>query len=149
MGDEDIEDVKQSSLIDMKEFSYSSDGSQAIPDEENEVHVTTSHHKYCLLTFCETRWYSAWLVMCRFFSLFSALTALRDDMEESQKGYDAKLKAIFIDAMSNINKRQLLKLIHFLPPLLQGIHFCQRDSTLQIHIVSIINTLQDFYMDHI
>ena len=51
--------------------------------------------------------------------------------------------------MSKINKRQLLKLIRFLPPLLQGIHFSHPHSTLQIHIVSIINTLQDFYMDHI
>ena len=41
--------------------------------------------------------------------------------------------------MSNINKRQLLNLIHFLPPLLQGIDFSHHDSTLQVHVVSIIN----------
>lgn len=70
------------------------------------------------------------LLFSPFFSLFSPFTALRDDMEEFQKGYDAKLKAKFIDAMSNINKRQLLKLIRFLRPLLQGIHFSHHNSTL-------------------
>ena len=33
------------------------------------------------------------LLFSPFFSLFSPFTALRDEMEESQKGYDAKLKA--------------------------------------------------------
>mgnify|MGYP000656372311 CR=1 FL=1 len=59
MGDEDIEDMKQSSLIDIQKLSCSSDGCQALSDEENEVDLTRSDHKYCLLTFCETRCYSA------------------------------------------------------------------------------------------
>ena len=90
-----------------------------IPDPEIEVHLTISSHHYTLLSFCETRWYNAWLVMSRFLSLFGVLTALKKNME-SRSGHDPKQKKEFVTVMKYIDKEELMKLIHFLRPLVKG-----------------------------
>lgn len=52
--------------------------------DEEEEHVVVNddaNGTYSLLSFCPTRWYSAWLVILRFYSLFDALEALRHECE--------------------------------------------------------------------
>lgn len=45
-------------------------------------------------------------------------------------------------------KEQLIEIVHFLRPLVQAIDYCQRDSTLQINIIPMINSLLDYYKSH-
>ena len=78
--------------------------------------------------------------MSRFLSLFGVLTALKKNME-SRSGHDPKQKKEFVTAMEAIDKKELTKVVHFLRPLVQGIDFCQQDSSLQIDIVPMINGL--------
>ena len=136
----DDEETIDDNNISIEEVHSDNDSCQVIPDSETEVHLITSSHHYSLLSFCETCWYSAWLVMSRFLSLFGALTALKENME-SRNEYDPKQKKEFVTAMEAIDKKELTKVVHFLRPLVQCIDFCQRDSSLQIDIVPMINGL--------
>ena len=146
--DEEIIDDSNISIEDIEEVHSDCDSCQVIPDPETEVHLITSSHHYTLLSFCETRWYSAWLVMSRFLSLFGALTALKENMLESRSGYDPKQKKEFVAAMDTIDKKELTKVVHFLRPLVQGIDFCQQDSSLQLDVVPMINSLLGYYQKH-
>ena len=50
--------------------------------------ASTNHGRtYRLREFCITRWFSAWLVMHRFYSLFEALSSLASDMEQDSSLY--------------------------------------------------------------
>ena len=86
--------------------------------------------------------------MSRFLSLFGALTALKENMLESRSGYDPKQKKEFVTAMEAIDKKELTKVVHFLRPLVQGIDFCQQDSSLQIDIVPMLKGLLGYYQKH-
>ena len=114
----DDEEIIDDSNISVEEVHSDCDSCQVIPDPETEVHLTTSSHHYSLLSFVESRWYSAWLVMSRFLSI-GALTALKKNME-SRSGHDPKQKKEFVTAMDGIDKEELMKLIHFLRPLVKG-----------------------------
>ena len=57
--------------------------------------------------------------MSRFLSLFGVLTALKKNME-SRSGHDPKQKKEFVTVMKYIDKEELMKLIHFLRPLVKG-----------------------------
>ena len=67
------------SISDVENIHSDSRSCQALSNSETVVRLITSH-RYTLLSFVETRWYSAWLVMCRFLSLFNVLISLKDNM---------------------------------------------------------------------
>lgn len=102
---------------------------------------------YRLLSFCDVRWYSSWMVMTRFFSLFEALTHLKEECQKSNflKANGGKE---FIHAMARISKDMLFRAIHYLRPLVQGIDYCQRDDCISMHIIPMIQCLQIFYNHH-
>ena len=143
----DDEETIDDSNISIEEVHSDSESCQVISDSETEVHLITSSHHYSLLSFCETRWYSAWLVMSRFLSLFGAITVLKENIE-SRSGYDPKQKKEYVPAMETIDKEEPTKLIHFLRPLVQGIDFCQQDSSLQLDVVPMLNSLLGYYQKH-
>ena len=85
-----------------------------------------------------TRWYSAWTVMKRFYSLREALFVLKDECETNKK---YKSHKDFVKSMENINRYEL----HFLRPLVQAIDYFQRDSSLHIDVLPVLNRLREYY----
>ncbi len=118
-------------------------------DEEGQVNAVASRTKtYKLKDFCVTRWYSAWLVMNRFYSLLEALDALVREMEEDESFYKGPKRATFINTLRSIDEGELRRALHFLYPLVQGIDYCQYDQSLQIDIAPMIDAIKEFYMEH-
>ena len=95
--------------------------SRIIPDsffEEEELQDTTPAYisqPSLPLSFCETHWYSAWSVMERFYSIRNSLTASQNHLTRCQH-------FSFTDEDAN----ELLNLLHFLKPLVDGINYCQK-----------------------
>ena len=50
--------------------------------------------------------------------------------------------------MAQISKDTLFRAIHYLRPLVQGIDFFQRDNSISMHIIPMIQCLQIFYNHH-
>lgn len=123
---------------------YSSFIECVMDTEEEVIDVDTEYkHSYSLLTFCPTRWYSAWSVMVRFYSLFDALSALQ--MECSSGRLKKNDGGLFGRYMERIDKEELLKIVHYLRPLVQAINFFQSDNTTQWDVLPIFNELILFY----
>lgn len=102
---------------------------------------------YKLLSFCETRWYSCWTVMVRFFTLIKALTVLMYRCEQSKYLLSSGGKE-FVAAMKKVKRGELYAAIHYLKPLVQGIIFCQGDSTIHMDVEPLMNALERFYQEH-
>ena len=102
-----------------------------------------SHHK--LRSFCEVRWYSAWMVMARFYELYEALitVSLLRSGSRDQKTKD------FITAMEKIKKEELLRALHYLYPLVEAINYCQKDTTSTKEVIPLIRSLYDYYKNSI
>ena len=111
--------------------------------------ASTNHGRtYRLREFCITRWFSAWLVMHRFYSLFEALSSLASDMEQDSSLYTGPKRNEFIAAMRDIDIDMVLRALHYLLPIVQGIDYCQRDNTLQMDIAPMMGYVQEFYCTH-
>lgn len=94
-----------------------------------------AHHK--LRSFCEVRWYSAWMVMARFYELYESLitVSLLRSGSRDQKTKD------FITAMEKIKKEELLRALHYLYPLVDAINYCQKDTTSTMEVIPLIRSL--------
>lgn len=118
--------------------------------DEEEEHVVVNddpNGTYSLLSFCPTRWYSAWLVMLRFYSLFDALEALsheceRDNVLRRNGGRE------FLVQMERISKDGLSRVLHYLRPLVQAIDFFQSDDTINWDVVPAMENVRRFYDLH-
>ena len=71
--------------------------------------------------------------MRRFYSLYESMKFLYDDMEQNPTAYSKQKKNEFIASMGKIDKRELLRAVYYLQPLVQGIAICQADTTLQMN----------------
>lgn len=116
---------------------------QVSPDLSKTRHYRT----YRLVSFCTTRWYSAWLVMTRFYSLRRALRELGNEIRDDN-GINQSIRDKFVRSLRNIDDQMLLRVIHFLYPLVQGIDYCQRSDTMQVAIGSMMDSIHDFYQKH-
>ena len=124
--------------------SESDDGSGI---EEEYPHTEGPSRTYSLLSFGETRWYSAWCVMLRFYSLFDALTALKSDCETNPYLYRSGGDE-FVANMTRIRKEELFLVLHYLRPLVEAIDFFQSDRTTSWDVFPLLVELRDFYVDH-
>ena len=122
-------------------------------DPEDTIDLTTeasANHgsTYRLIEFCVTRWFSAWIVMHRFYSLFEALSSLASDIEQDGSLFTGPKRKDFIMAMKKIDSDLVLRALHFLLPIVQGIDYCQRDGALQMDIAPMMGYIQEFYSTH-
>lgn len=101
-----------------------------------------------LKSFCVTRWFSSWLVMERVCSLYQPLLRLNLMIETGEIALPEEKREQFITAMMAIDETMLLRACCFLFPLVQGINYCQRDSTLQMDIPPMMESIHGFYMNH-
>ena len=53
-----------------------------------------------------------------------------------------------MNAINSIDDDDLLRVIHFLYPLVQGIDYCQRNDSMQLDIVPMIESIRRFYKKH-
>ena len=116
-----------------------------VDDTDNRERRISSQHS--LLSFGETRWYSAWCVMLRFYCLFDALNELKEkclvDPNLMKSGGSE-----FIGHMERIRKEQLFLILHFLRPLVEAIDFFQSDKTTSWDVAPLLVQLYSFYRDH-
>lgn len=126
-----------------EEITGADDDSNEEPSSKKR-RVTKQYH---LLSFCPTRWYSAWLVMCRFYSLWDALQELKEECLQTNSLRSSDARA-FVNAMNEIDKEKLFRVISFLKPLVEGIDYCQSDSTLHIDVCSMLDAISSFYEEH-
>ena len=108
----------------------------------------TNRRTYRLREFCVTRWFSAWLVMHRFYCLFDALRHLATEMTSDATLYRGEKRDKFIKVMEDLNPDVISRALHYLYPIVQGINYCQKDSTLQMDISPMMDHLQQFYRLH-
>ena len=142
-SDDEVDEVGENMIEpeDMETQSVSSS------DEHEDSNKNDQRRKrsYSLLSFGMTRWYSAWTVMERFYSLREALFVLKDECETNKK---YKPHKDFVKSMESINMYQLNKILHFLRPLVQAIDYFQRDSSLHIDVLPVLNRLREYYDMH-
>ena len=115
--------------------------SRIIPDtffEDDNSPDTTPEYKSqpnLPLSFCETHWYSAWSVMERFYSIRNSLTAAQTELPRCQH-------FSFTDEDAN----ELLNLLHFLKPFVDGMNYCQNNRiATQIDPLPLVESLQKYY----
>ena len=124
------------------------ESTEVIDVSEQEINAPSkrvrvyAHHK--LRSFCEVRWYSAWMVMARFYELYESLitvSLLRDFIDQKTKD--------FITAMEKIKKEELLRALHYLYPLVEAINYCQKDTTSTMEVIPLIRSLYEYYKNSI
>lgn len=114
--------------------------SELIPDSFFEENKPTDKapefktHTNMPLSFCETRWYSAWTVMERFYSIRKSLHLASIDINKGNKF-----------SFSDTDGNQLLNLLHFLKPLVDGIKYCENNSHSQIDLLPLVESIQNYY----
>lgn len=112
--------------------------------EEDETKVHRRKQPHSLLVFGMTRWYSAWTVMERFYELYDALCVLKEECEmHPNKGYDD-----FVNCMDAINVYDVLKILHYLRPLVQAIDYFQRDNSKHMSVYPVLTRIEDYYYQH-
>ena len=107
----------------------SSDPEESSVTIADEQHVPSSPIKrvrvsipHLLRSFCEVRWYSAWIVMSRFYELYDSLqtvTTIRRDAK------DKKLKS-FVTTLEKVNKEELIRTLNYLYPLVKPLTSARR-----------------------
>ena len=139
-----IDEIEEN-MIEPEDMETESMSSSDDSDENNVKNNQRAHGRpYSLLSFGMTRWYSAWTVMERFYSLQAALYVLMDECETNKK-YKSQ---DFVECMNAINIIELKKILHYLRPLVQAIDYFQRDSSLHMDVLPVLNRLREYYDIH-
>ena len=94
---------------------------------------------YCLRSFFDVRWYSAWSVMQRFHLLWNALSAVNMYALEINH-------TNFYETFNQINVQRLGYIITLLYPFVEAINFCQRDSSRSFDGYRVIKELHEHYL---
>ncbi len=149
VSDDDSNDSSDD-CIEVESHMANSDVVEPISTQSNQSSpvIARKPRSYRLVSFCSTRWYSAWLVMSRFYSLRRSLRALADELNEKRISCTSKNRDKFINAIGLIKDVQVQRVIHFLYPLVQGIDYCQRNNSMQVDIDPMMDSLYEFYMNH-
>ena len=112
--------------------------------EEDETKVNRRKQPHSLLVFGMTRWYSAWTVMKRFYELYDALCVLKEECEmHPNKGYED-----YVECMKAINIDDVLKILHYLRPLVQAIDYFQRDDFRHMSVYPVLTSIEEYYYQH-
>lgn len=100
---------------------------------------------YHLVTFCVTRWYSAWSVMKRFYEVLPAIRAVVSDLKHGKYAFlsDNSRKAIL--AVEMIEDEKLKKVIQLLWPIVEAIDYLQSNSALQIDVLPVLTSIRNTY----
>lgn len=104
-------------------------------------------YKYAPLSFCVTRWYSAWTVMCRFYGLWDAIMALPEFCGSDPNVKTADVSDL-VAAVEGLEKNDLFNVISFLKPLVEGIDYCQKDGTYHLDVGEMLQSVFSFYEEH-
>ena len=112
--------------------------------EEDEAKVKRRSQPHSLLVFGTTRWYSAWTVMERFYELYDALCVLKEECETHR----SKAHEDFVKCMDAINIYDVLKILHYLRPLVQAIDYFQRDDSKHMSVYPVLTRIEEYYSQH-
>jgi len=124
---------------------FSDDESCQEIDAESEKRQRLSPAPRKLVTFCATRWYSAWMVMSVLYSLRDTIEQLKN---ECRNGYGGTKGKILLCQLQQLNWEYVEKLLHYLRPLVQGIDFCQKDTTTALDVKQMWDNLYYFYVNN-
>lgn len=106
------------------------------------------NHKYKLLEYCVTRWYSCWLVMLRFYCLYDAIEELLKQIEKGTIDVKSGVKDKLQRCYDGLSKTALHDALHLLFPLVQGIDYCQRDSSISMTIGPLMDEILQFLLKY-
>lgn len=120
---------------------------QVLTHSHTSIHLITSH-PYTLLSFIQTSCYTLCFIISPFLTLFNHLISLKHNIIQSLTPYHSHHIKHYLSPINNIHKEQLIEIVHFIHLFIKTIHYSQRDSTLQVNIISIINTLLHYYNKH-
>lgn len=97
---------------------------------------------YHLVTFCVTRWYSAWLVMKRFYEVLPAIRVVVNDLKQGKYSFlsDNSRKALL--AVEMIEDEKLMKVVQLLWPIVEAIDYLQSNSALQIDVLPVLTSIR-------
>ena len=104
-------------------------------------------YKYNPLSFCITRWYSAWTVMCRLYGLWDTIMALPESYGSDPNVKTADVSDL-VATMEGLEKNDLFNVISFLKPLVEGIDYCQKDDTYHLDVGEMLQSVFSFYEEH-
>lgn len=127
VSDEESDDCTETELL------LSNQSPDKRPASNQNTPPTSEHRRYRsyrLRSFCVTRWYSAWLVMSRFYSLRHALRKLGERMDVDKSLCTESIRTKCKDGLRRIDDDELLRVIHFLYPLVQGIDFQSKSNEI-------------------
>ena len=116
-----------------------------------EEHLTTGnmeipkpHH---LVTFCTTRWYSAWLVMKRFYEVLPAIRKVVTDLERGSYSFLSSASKDKLLAVNNIDDDELKKVVYMLWPIVEAIDYLQSNSSPQVDVFPVLSSLISDYSE--
>ena len=136
------------SLLDINDESEdehcSSDNEQGITS--GIVEIPKPHH---LVTFCTTRWYSAWLVMKRFYEVLPAIRRVVEDLERGSDSFLSSASKEKLLAVHGINDDELLKIVYMFWPIVEAIDYLQSNSALQVDVYPVLSSIISDYSEGI
>ena len=106
------------------------------------------NHKYKLLEYCVTRWYSCWLVMLRFYCLYDAIEELLRQIEMGNVSVKSTIKEKLKQSKNGLSKEVIHDVLHLLFPLVQGIDYCQRDSSVSMTVGPLMDEILQFLLEY-
>ena len=97
-----------------------------------------------LIQYMKNRWYSAWVVMRRVYALYPALKAMQEELSETwgDKNQDVNY---LIRLIGELDQTVLQKALNYLLPIVQGIVYCQNESTAMVDAISLLTSLREHY----
>jgi len=113
--------------------------------EESGKRARISPLPHKLVAFCQTRWYSAFMVMDVIYSLRDAVQELS---LECEKGLGGKKGKKLYDRIQDVDWPYLERLLHYLRPLVLAIDFCQSDGTTMLDVKEMWDNIYLFYVNN-
>ena len=97
-----------------------------------------------LVQYMKNRWYSAWVVMKHVYALYPALKAMQEELSETWIDKDQDVNHL-IQMIGELDQTVLQKALNYLLPIVQGIVYCQSETTTVVDVISILSSLRQHY----
>ena len=150
ISDEDIYNDKEEEVCLLDIEDESEDESCSFNEEKRattgKVEVPKPHH---LVTFCTTRWYSAWLVMKRFHEVLPAIRRVIEDLEGGSYSFLSSRSREKLLAVNYVDEDELKKVVYMLWPIVEAIDYLQSNSALQVEVYPVLSTIISDYSERI
>ena len=147
-GSDNDKEEEEVCLLDIEDESE--DESCSFNEEKRattgKVEVPKPHH---LVTFCTTRWYSAWLVMKRFHEVLPAIRRVIEDLEGGSYSFLSSRSREKLLAVNYVDEDELKKVVYMLWPIVEAIDYLQSNSALQVEVYPVLSTIISDYSERI